>query len=389
MKIIQLHEPHFFSDELINLNNCIKSGWVSTGGQYVKQLENKISKFTKSKYSIALNSGTSALDLSLKAIDIESNNEIIVPTITFIAPINTILYNNAKPIFMDVDEFGNLDVKKVENFLNNETEFKNNYTINKKTKNKIRAIIIVHVFGNVASVEKLISICKKKNIRIIEDASESLGSFFKSPTIKKHSGTFGDIGCISFNANKIITTGAGGAVITDSRKIYKKIQHISTQAKKDTVKFIHDEIGYNMKLNNISASVGVSQFKVIKQILKKKNEIHQYYKKNINKLDNFKIMSSPKNSISNFWINLLKIKHDKPKEFKEYVINKFFDEGIQVRPIWYPNHLQKKMLKFQRYKLQKFKDYFDQTICLPSGYNLKNSEMNKIIKILVRIQSEL
>ena len=177
MKIIQLHEPHFFSDELINLNNCIKSGWVSTGGQYVKQLENKISKFTKSKYSIALNSGTSALDLSLKAIDIESNNEIIVPTITFIAPINTILYNNAKPIFMDVDEFGNLDVKKVENFLNNETEFKNNYTINKKTKNKIRAIIIVHVFGNVASVEKLIKILKKKILELLRTPQRVLVVF--------------------------------------------------------------------------------------------------------------------------------------------------------------------------------------------------------------------
>ena len=389
MKTIQLHEPYFFSDELKSLNSCVKSGWVSTGGQYVKQLENQISKFTKSKYSIALNSGTSALDLSLKAIDIEKDNEIIVPTITFIAPVNVILYNNAKPIFMDVDEFGNLDVKKVEDFLNNETEFKNNYTINKKTKNKIRAIIIVHVFGNVASVKKLKSICKKKNIRIIEDASESLGTFFRSSTIKKHSGTFGDIGCISFNANKIITTGAGGAVITDSRIIYKKIQHISTQAKKDAIKFIHDEIGYNMKLNNISASIGVSQFKVIKQILKRKKEINKYYKKNINKLNNFKIMSPPIYSISNFWINLLKIQHDKPKKFKEFVINKFFDEGIQVRPVWYPNHLQKKMVKFQRYKLEKFQDYFDQTICLPSGYNLKNSEMNKIIKILVRIQSEL
>ena len=177
MKTIQLHEPYFFSDELKSLNSCVKSGWVSTGGQYVKQLENQISKFTKSKYSIALNSGTSALDLSLKAIDIEKDNEIIVPTITFIAPVNVILYNNAKPIFMDVDEFGNLDVKKVEDFLNNETEFKNNYTINKKTKNKIKAIIIVHVFGNVASVKRLKSICKKKNIRIIEDASESLGTF--------------------------------------------------------------------------------------------------------------------------------------------------------------------------------------------------------------------
>lgn len=391
MKNILLHEPFFFSDELKNLSNCINSGWVSTGGQYVRKLELQISKFTKSKYSVALNSGTSALDLSLKAINIENGDEVIVPTITFIAPVNSILYNNAKPIFMDVDEYGNIDVEKVESFLFKETRFNGKYTINKKTKKKIRAIIVVHVFGNVSSFKKLIKLCKKKNIKIIEDASESMGSFLalSSSSIKQHTGTLGDIGCFSFNANKIITTGAGGAIITNSKKVYEKIQHISTQAKKDAIKFIHDEVGYNMKLNNISASIGVSQFKVINKILQKKKKIHQFYKKNINKLNNFKVISPPSYSKSNFWINLLKIKHNKSKEFKEFVINKFFDEGIQVRPVWYPNHLQEKMVKFQRYNLKNFQDYFDQTICLPSGYNLKNYEMNKVIKILLRIQSEL
>lgn len=389
MKNIFLHEPYFFSDELKNLSKCIKSGWVSTGGQYVQEFENQITKFTKSKYSVALNSGTSALDLSLKAINVKSGDEIIVPTITFIAPINAILYNNAKPIFMDTDDYGNLDIGKIKNFLTKETEFKKNFTINKRTKKKIKAIIIVHVFGNVAEVNKLISICKKKNIKIIEDASESLGSFFLSPNMKKHSGTFGDIGCFSFNANKIITTGAGGAIVTNSKKIFKKVQHISTQAKKDAIKFIHDEVGYNMKLNNISASIGVSQFKVFKKVLKKKKDIHNYYKNKINKLKNFQLISPLNHSKSNHWINLLKINHNNPKKFKEHVINEFFSEGVQVRPIWYPNHLQKKMLIYQRYNLKKYRNYFNTTICLPSGYNLKKFEIDKVINILNRIQNKL
>jgi perosamine synthetase len=222
MKNIFLHEPYFFSNELKNISQCIKTGWVSTGGKFVKDFENKLCKYTNSKYAVALNSGTSALDLAIKSISIEKKNEIIVPTITFIAPINTILYNDCSPVFMDVDRYGNLDALKLKNFLNNETYSKNNFTYNKKTKKKIRAIIVVHVFGNISNIVEIVKICKKKNIKVIEDASESLGSFFKKDDNFKHSGTFGDIGCISFNANKIITTGSGGAIITDKKKFLKK-----------------------------------------------------------------------------------------------------------------------------------------------------------------------
>ena len=178
---------------------------------------------------------------------------------------------------MDIDKFGNLDSDKVIRFIKEETYIKKNFTFNKKTKKKIKALIIVHVFGNISNYEKLISLCRKRNIRIIEDASESLGSFYKFKKIKKHSGTLGDIGCISFNTNKVITTGSGGAILTNKKNIYDRALYLSTQAKDDPVKFIHHDIGYNIKLNNVSAAIGLGQLENFKVILI--NTFSKYKKK--------------------------------------------------------------------------------------------------------------
>ena len=381
-----MHEPHFFSNELKNLTSCIKTGWVSTSGGFVDKFEKILTKFTNTKYSIAVNSGTTALDLSLKAISVNPKDEILVPTITFIAPINAVLYNNCKPIFMDSDEHGNIDLKKVKEFIIRETIFKNGFSINKKTNKKIKAIIIVHVFGNVVDLSEIIPLCKKRNIKIIEDASESLGSYLKKKNKIQHSGTHGDIGCISFNANKILTTGAGGAIITNNSKYFKKISYISTQAKDDPVRFIHGDIGYNAKLNNISASIGVAQFRTLDKILKKKKRINIYYKKKINKLKNFKILSDPEFSESNNWLNLLQIKNGYINF--EKLLNIFIKNKIQVRPIWFPNHRQTKMRNFQKYKLVNYKNYYNSTLCLPSGFNLKKVDLDRVIKIITELDRD-
>ena len=326
--------------------------------------------------------------MSLKLLDVKKDQEIIVPTTTFIAPINSILYNRANPIFMDIDKFGNLDSDKVIRFIKEETYIKKNFTFNKKTKKKIKALIIVHVFGNISNYEKLISLCRKRNIRIIEDASESLGSFYKFKKIKKHSGTLGDIGCISFNTNKVITTGSGGAILTNKKNIYDRALYLSTQAKDDPVKFIHHDIGYNIKLNNVSAAIGLGQLENFKVILKKKKKIFDFYKSKINKLKNFELLSPPNKCLSNHWINILKIKNKKKYKI-DHFLKFFFQYNIQVRPIWYPNHLQKKMKKFQKYDLKNFKNFHDNCICLPSGYGLKNHELKKILNVIYLLDKKM
>ena len=276
---ILLHEPFFFKNEYKFLKNCISTKWVSTGGSYVSLLEKEISKFTKAKYAIALNSGTTALDLILKLINIKKKDEVIVPSITFISPINCVLYQGASPIFMDCDDNFNIDIQKTLDFIKHETFFNGKNTINKKTKKIIKALIVVHVFGNVVDFSKLKKICKENKIYIIEDASESLGSFSNK---KIHTGLIGDIGCLSFNANKIITTGAGGMILTNKKNIAIKAKYLSTQAKDNSFYFIHNNVGYNSRLNNVNAAIGCGQIKYIKNILlKKKKNTQSIQKKNI------------------------------------------------------------------------------------------------------------
>ena len=209
-KNISLHEPQLRGNEESYLKDCIKSNWLSSSGKFVKLFEKKIAQYTNSKFAIACVNGTAALQLSLHLAGVKPGHEVIAPTITFIAAINAIKYNGANPVFMDSDDYCNIDINKTIEFINFHTYFKKGFSYNKKTNKKISALVVVHVYGNPVNLEKLVIICKKRNIKIIEDSSESLGSFYTKGKLKgKHSGTVGFLGCLSFNVNKIITSGGG------------------------------------------------------------------------------------------------------------------------------------------------------------------------------------
>ena len=271
--MILLHEPTLKGNEKKYLSECINTNWISTSGKFINLFEKEICKYTKSKHVVLVNSGTSALHISLLLSNIKSGDEVIVPTVSFIAPINAVNYCKASPIFIDVDDYLNIDIKKVISFLENETITKNNLTYNKKTKKKISAIIVVHVFGNLVNLKPLINICKKKKIDLIEDAAESFGSYYKNSQKIKHAGTIGKFGCLSFNGNKIITCGGGGAILTQSKVLADKARYLVTQAKNDPVNFVHDNVGYNYKMTNLHAAVGIAQIKNIKKILLNKKKI--------------------------------------------------------------------------------------------------------------------
>ena len=284
MKIIPLHEPQLNKSEIRNLQACIKSGWISSSGKFLNEFEQKIKKFTRSKAITLTNSGTSALHIALKASGLEKDEEVLVPTITFIATINAIIYNKAAPVFLDIGNDLNISLNKTLSFLENETYKKNGFTFNKRSKKKIRALIIVHVFGNAVDLKKIQKVCKERNIKIIEDAAESLGTYYKKNYLGgKHTGTIGDVGCISFNGNKIISTGGGGAIISNSSSLIKNAKYLSNQAKDNKVFFIHNEVGYNYSLSNIHAAIGCAQFNKLKGHLLKKKQIHIIYEKLFNK----------------------------------------------------------------------------------------------------------
>ena len=283
---------------------------------------------------------------------------------------------------MDVDEYCTLDIKKTTDFLNNETYFKNNSTYNKKTKKKISSIIIVHTFGNLANMDKkFLDLCKKKKINIIEDAAESLGSFYIKKNKKYHSGTLGTVGSISFNGNKIITSAGGGVVLTNNKECSKKISYWSNQARDDKIDFIHKEVGYNYRLSNIHAAIGFAQIENLNTIIRLKKNIHYHYKKKINKINGLSIMSTPSYSLSNYWINILKVEK-KYKFSKKEILNKLIKQGIQARPIWLPNHLQKPYRSNQTYKISMANKIYNTYICLPSSSFLKEKEINRIVRVI-------
>lgn len=380
--MIELHPPILNKNEIKAVNSCLKSGWLSASGNYVKKFEKELSSFIKTKNIICCNSGTSALHISLKASGIQSGNEVLVPTITYAATVNVILYENANPVFLDCDKKLNLDLVKTLNFLEKNTFFLKGCTYNKKTKKKIHAIIVTHVMGNPVELEKLKKICLKKNIILIEDAAESLGSFIVKNKKNFHTGLEGDFGCISFNVNKIITSGGGGAIIFKNKKYLKKIKLLINQHKNDSLFFIHNNIGYNYGLLNTNAAIGYVQLKKIKSILLKKKKVFENYSNYFNKSKKFEILKSFKNTKPNYWLNVIILKRSISNKNFDQKIRYLNKKGIQVRPLWRPNHLQKYLEKYQRYNIQQAGKLSKRVICLPSGSSLKVKDQIKVCDLI-------
>ena len=385
--MIRLHEPLLEGNERKYIKNCLDQGWVSSAGKYVDIFEKKIEKYTRAKYAVACINGTSALQISLKLAGVKHGDEVIVPSMTFIAPVNAINYNNAKPIFMDNDEYYTIDVNKAINFIKKETQTgikkisgnKSLITINKKTGNRISALIVVHVFGNAVRLDKLINLCRKKNIALIEDAAESIGTFYTSGKFKdKHTGTLGIIGCLSFNGNKIITTGGGGMILTNSLKIAKKAKYLTTQAKDNSIYSIHNEVGYNFRLTNIQAAIGLAQLESLTKFINKKKIIHERYKDRIKKIKGLTMSILPYCNGCNYWLNILKIKKKLSKAKLSKIIKYLYNNSIEARPFWFPNHLQKKYKNCQTYRLEYINKIYKNRLCLPSSPQLTKREQDFI-----------
>ena len=382
-KYIPLSVPSLNGNELQYVKECIETEWVSSAGKYVDLFEKKIAEYTCSKYAIACVNGTAALQVSLRLARVEPDDEVIVSTLTFIASVNAITYNNAKPIFLDADKYYNIDAEKTIEFIKNETVFKNGFTYNRKTDNKITAIIPVHVWGNACWLDELIELCNKQNIAIVEDACESLGTFYNAGKYKgKHTGTIGKLGCLSFNGNKIITTGGGGMILTNDESLAKKAKYLTTQAKDDPIRYVHDEIGYNFRLTNIQAALGVAQLEQLPVILKRKKEIYDLYHLTIKNIDGLSLSKVPDYADNNHWLNLLQIDNKVYNEDREVLMKRLEENGIQTRPVWKMNHEQKPYKDYQHFKVNKARELVKNSLCLPSSSNLSNENLNKIVSVL-------
>jgi perosamine synthetase len=386
-KYIPLLVPSINGNEWKYVKECLDTEWVSSAGKYVDLFEQNIAEYTGSKYAVACVNGTSALQISLKLVGVRLDDEVIVPTLTFIAPVNVITYCNATPVFMDADKYYNIDAEKTIEFILNETDFLNGFTYNKITKKRISAIIPVHVWGNACRLDELVEVCDERNISIVEDASESLGTFYSKGRFSgKHTGTIGKLGCISFNGNKIITCGGGGVILTDDCDLAEKAKYLTTQAKDDLIKYIHHEIGYNFRLTNIQAALGVAQLEQLSNYLKKKNNIHQQYIQEIKNLDGVSIAMTPEYACNNHWLNILQIDTLKVESDIETIMTMLERRGIQTRYVWYLNHLQKPFRNCQNWFIDNATKLINISICLPSSINLKIKQIRDITCTIGRIR---
>ena len=362
-----LHEPLFIGNEVKYISDTIKTNYVSSSGKYVEAFEKKIKGFTKSNFAIAVINCTQALYLAMRAIGVKKNHEVLVPALTFVGTVNAISYIGAEPHFIDsnLNDFG-VDCKKLEIYLKNICVIKNKKCVNKKTGKIISAIIPVHVFGHACKIEDIIKLAKKFNLKVIEDAAEALGSFFK----KKHLGTFGDVGCISFNGNKLITTGGGGIVLTKKKDLAKKIKHLATTAKiKHKWEFIHDEVGYNFRMPNLNAALGLAQLEKINFYLRLKRKLFKKYSKNFSKLIGVKIFKEGKNLKSNYWLQTL-ILDKRYQKLKLKLLNFCFKKKIYLRPVWKLISELKPYKKKQKMNLAGAKEIVSCVINLPSSQSL-------------------
>jgi aminotransferase in exopolysaccharide biosynthesis len=325
---IPLHEPKFIGNEKKYLNDCIDSTFVSSVGKYVDSFEKEFAKIVGSKYAIATVNGTAALHISLLLANVKQDDEVITQPLTFIATCNAISYIGAKPIFVDVDlDTLGMSPKSLEDFLNNNCEIKNNNCINKTTGKTIKACVPMHTFGHPCRIEEIKDICDKWNITLVEDAAESLGSYYK----EKHTGTFGKVGAFSFNGNKIITSGGGGVIVTDDEALAKRAKHLTTTAKiPHPYEYVHDEIGYNYRLPNINAALLVAQLEQLEKFLASKRDLATKYKE-LFANENITFIEEPKNSKSNYWLQAVLLNDiTQRNEFLEFT-NK---NSVMTRPIW-------------------------------------------------------
>ena len=326
---LPLHEPRFIGNEKKYLNEAIDSTFVSSVGKYVTQFEEMMAKFVGSKYAIATSNGTSALHIGLKLVGVDEKSEVITQPLTFIATANAIAYCNAKPIFVDVnrDTLG-LSAEKLKTFLEESTFInEKNECINKKTNRVIKACVPMHTFGHACKIDEIINICDKYNIAVVEDSAESLGSYYKG----QHTGTFGKVGVFSFNGNKIITTGGGGMIVTDDEVLAKRAKHITTTAKiPHPYEYIHDEVGYNYRLTNLAAALGVAQMESLEFFIEKQRNLAEKYQEFFKDLE-IEFMTEPQNSVSNYWLNAVILKDRETRdEFLKYTN----DNGVMTRSIW-------------------------------------------------------
>ncbi len=343
--------------ELEYIKRAFESNYIAPVGEFIEKFEQSVCDFTKAKYACAVINGTSAIHLALRILGIKNGDKVLASTFTFIGSITPILFENAEPIFIDSDESWNIDPDLVEEAVK---------------KEEPKALIVTHLYGQMAKIEDLMFLSNKYGFYLIEDAAEALGATYKG----KHAGTFGDFGIYSFNGNKIITTSSGGMLVSSNGEWIRQARFLSTQAKENYPWYEHRTYGYNYRMSNVLAAIGVAQMEVLEERIKRKREIFDIYKKELEDIAFF--MPEVENSRGNRWLTTVIFKDRDPLK----VMEKLEKHNIESRPLWKPMHLQPLFKNAKSYISGVSEKLFKRGLCLPSGTALKNEEVKEICNII-------
>jgi perosamine synthetase len=360
---IPLHEPTFIGNEQEYVSDCIKTGWVSSVGKYVDKFERLLAEFTGVKRAIAVVNGTAALHIALKIVGVQPNDEVLIPSLTFVATGNAVVYCGAVPHFVDVSKTTlGIDPFKLEDYLKDIAIVKNNVCVNKQTGKIIRAIVPMHTFGHPVDLDPLLDICERWNLIMVEDAAESLGSYYKGI----HTGNFGKASAMSFNGNKIITTGGGGAILTNDEKLADYAKHLTTTAKlPHRWKYEHDEIGYNYRMPNINAALGCAQLEHLDDFIEKKRQLVNKYEQLIEGYDGIKLFKESEFAKSNYWLQTL-IFDEKMYDINQ-VLETLNNHNVMSRPAWKPLHLLNPFQNYPKSDLSVTEQLQHQIVNVPSS----------------------
>lgn len=381
-KFIPLSVPNLKGRELEYVTHAVETEWVSTGGPYVNDFEEKIAAYVKIKGAVSCQNGTSGIHTALLLCGITREDEVIVPTLTFIAAVNPVKYIGAEPVFIDCDDSLTIDADKLLSYCENECVFRDGKLLDNKTGKHVKAIVVVHVFGNMADMEKIMDIAGKYQLKVIEDATEAIGTYYTNGKYKdKYAGTIGHMGVYSFNGNKIITTGGGGMIVSNDYELLKRAKHLTTQAKSDELYYVHDEVGYNYRMTNLQAALGLAQLEQLEQFIRIKEENYYLYKEAVTEIEGLAILDFRKDIRSNYWFYSLYCDSRYPLN-RDEIIHYLSSKQIQSRPIWGLISDQLPYKNSPKYEIQKAQMYLEHIVNIPCGTNLSRDDVYYVIDCL-------
>jgi perosamine synthetase len=378
---IPLAVPEIRGNEWKYVKECLDTGWVSSAGPFVDRFEKQIADYVGANHAVSVVNGTCAIHLALVVAGVRPDDEVIVPSLTFIAPANAIRYAGAWPVFIDSEpEYWEMDPAKVRDFLESDCDRKNGELRNKKTGRRVSAIVPVHILGHSNDMDPIMELARKYNLVVVEDATESLGGKYKDRMI----GTIGDITCFSFNGNKIITTGGGGVMVMNNEKWATHAKYLTTQAKDDPVEYIHNEIGYNYRLTNLQAAVGCAQLELLDEYIAAKREIARKYREAFKDVPGIELMRQADWASSIFWLMTVYVDQARFGMSSRDLLAVLGKNGIQARPLWQPIHLSKAHDSSGSPPCPVAENLNKHCLSLPSSVGIRQNDLERVCDALIR-----